>query len=80
VAALDDTNGASLDDARKDIGLTLEELWMKYFELGGSADPLELEGILTGILMTDPYQYNIVAHALNEQFSDAGRDHPVPYQ
>ena len=53
---------------------------MKYFELGGSADPLELEGILTGILMTDPYQYNIVAHALNEQFSDAGRDHPVPYQ
>jgi hypothetical protein len=52
---------------------------MNYFELGGKAGPLELEAILHGLLRPDSYQYNVIAHALNEHFMDRGENHPVPY-
>jgi hypothetical protein len=68
-----------LDQARKKIGLSIDQLWMKYFELGGKADPLEFEAILAGVIKPEAYQYNVIAHALNEWFMERGKDHPVPY-
>ncbi len=48
-------------------------------ELGGKASSFELDGFLHGALHLDRYQYNIVACALNERFTELGQNHPVPY-
>jgi hypothetical protein len=68
-----------LDQARKKIGLSIDQLWMRYFELGGKADPLELEAILGGILKPEAYQFNVIAHALNECYMERCENHPVAY-
>lgn len=68
-----------LDQARREAGLTLGELWLRYFELGGLASPLELEAHLAGLLTPDPLEREMVAHAINERFTELGQDHPVPY-
>lgn len=72
-------NTGVLEAARKECGLSIDDLWFRYFELTGEASPLELEGFLHGALVPDPLQYQIVAHALNERFVELGGDHPVPY-
>lgn len=69
----------SLDAARQDAGLSQHELWMRYFALGGMAPALELEAVCYGAMTaTDPERDRIV-HALNERFTELGRNHPVPY-
>jgi hypothetical protein len=68
-----------LERAREKTGMSLDELWVSYFELGGKADPVELEAFVRGLLKPDSYQYNIIAHALNERFMSRGLDHPVSY-
>ncbi|MDQ4095068.1 MAG: hypothetical protein M3174_02525 [Actinomycetota bacterium] len=60
--------------------MALEELWLRYFELGGLASPFEVEAILQGVLAPDRLQHDILTHALNERFSELGRDRPLPYQ
>lgn len=40
---------------------------------------MEVEGFLKGALRPDPRQYDRLAQALNDQFVEAGHDHPVPY-
>jgi hypothetical protein len=72
-------DAAVLDQARREVGLSIDQLWVSYFEIGGKADPLELEAILRGMIEPEPYQYNVIAHALNERFMDRGEDHPVRY-
>lgn len=59
--------------------MTPEQLWMRYFALGGMSPPLELEAILFGALEPTPHDADVVAHALNERFTELGRNHPVPY-
>jgi hypothetical protein len=69
----------SLDLARQDAGLTQHELWIRYFGLGGMTRALELEAVCHGaMLATDP-DHDRIAHALNERFTELGRNHPVPY-
>jgi hypothetical protein len=69
----------SLDLARQDAGLTQHELWVRYFGLGGMTPALELEAVCHGaMLATDP-DHDRIAHALNERFTELGRNHPVPY-
>lgn len=69
----------ALDRARKDAGLSPEELWLRYFGLGGMTPAFELEGVLHGALRPSADDYDHVAHALNERFTELGRNHPVPY-
>ncbi len=68
-----------LERAREQTGLSRNQLWLRYFELGGDATPLELEAALTGLVRLNRLQHDIVAHALNERFMELGRNHPVPY-
>jgi hypothetical protein len=51
--------------AMVDAELTLPELWLRYFALGG-----------TGTLS----EHDVVAHALNERFTELDRDSPVAYR
>ncbi len=68
-----------LDLARQDAGLTQLELWLRYFGLGGMTPALEVEAILCGALAATEGDHDVIAHALNERFTELGRNHPVPY-
>jgi hypothetical protein len=69
----------ALDDARKDAGLTQGELWSRYFELGGMSMPLEVEAYLFGLVAPSTHDREVLVHALNERFTELGRNHPVPH-
>lgn len=70
---------AVLDAARQEAGLSQAELWVRYFELGGMAMPLEVEAFLFGLVAPSPHDHEVLVHALNERFSELGRDHLVPH-
>lgn len=65
--------------ARHAAGITQQDLWMRYFALGGMSQPLELEAIVHNALHTTAHDRDLLVHALNERFSELGRDHPIPY-
>lgn len=53
---------------------------MRYLALGGMSEPLQLEAVLHGALDTTPHGHDQIAHALNERFTELGRNHPIPYR
>jgi hypothetical protein len=65
--------------ARQALGMTQDDLWMRYFALGGMSQPLELEAIVHDALHTTAHDRDVVVHAINERFSELGRNHPIPY-
>ena len=69
----------SLERARRDLGMSMEELWASYFALGGMSTAFEVEAYLLGALDTPSHVHDRLAVALNERFSELGGDHPVPY-
>ncbi len=68
-----------LEQARREVGLSVADLWMRYFALGGMSTALELEAILFGALVAAAHDRDVIAVALNERFAELGGDHPVPY-
>jgi hypothetical protein len=74
-----DPRGDGLNLARVDAGLTLDELWLRYFALGGMSAGFEFEAHLYGALPTSVHDHDLIAHALNERFVELGGNHPVPY-
>ncbi|MDX6217605.1 MAG: hypothetical protein QOG99_3189 [Frankiales bacterium] len=69
----------SLNLARQDAGLSQHELWVRYFALGGMTPALELEAVCHGAMVATEPDHDRIAHALNERFTELGRNHPVPY-
>jgi hypothetical protein len=66
-----------LEAARRQAGMSLEELWLAYLALGGVARLATVRSYLRG--ETTDIEYDVLAQALNERFLDQGDDHPVPY-
>ena len=69
----------SLDQARQDAGLSQAELWLRYFELGGMSTPIEVEAYVFGLVVPGAHDHEVIVHALNERFTELGRNHPVPH-
>lgn len=69
----------ALDRARREADLTQGQLWLRYFGLGGMSPELEVEAILYGALEPTSLDRDRIVHALNERFTELGRNHPVPY-
>jgi hypothetical protein len=69
----------SLHAARLEASLSVEDLWLRYFALGGEEDPIEVDGYLMGLRELSWQQHNVLALALNERFMELSRNHPVPY-
>ncbi len=69
----------SLEQARRAVGLGLDDLWIRYFALGGMGTSLEIEAYLFEALVPPPHEHDLLAVALNERISELGGDHPVPY-
>ncbi|MGY1638824.1 PP2C family protein-serine/threonine phosphatase [Geodermatophilus sp. SYSU D00742] len=59
--------------------LTLEQLWTRYFALGGTADLFELEAQLQSLAPLPPGQRTVLAHALNERLDELFTQRRVPY-
>lgn len=68
-----------LDRYRREAGLSHEELWIRYFELGGMSTALQVEAYLYGALNPSGHDHDVLAHAINERFVELGGNHPVPY-
>lgn len=68
-----------LERARRDVGMSMADLWIRYFALGGTRTPIEVDAVLNGALVTDAADRDRLAVALNERFAELGGDHPVPY-
>lgn len=68
-----------LERARIHAALTVHELWLRYFAIGGAASPSEVEGFLTGPNEPDRRQYNLLVDSLNERFSELLLGRPVLY-
>jgi hypothetical protein len=59
--------------------LTLEELWTRYFALGGTADLFELEAQLQDLAPMPSGQRSVLAHAFNERLDELYTQRRVPY-
>ncbi|MEY9777095.1 hypothetical protein [Arthrobacter sp. MW3 TE3886] len=61
-------------------GLNVDELWLKYFTLGGQAGELEVEAYLHGAMSLPDLQRDILAHAVNERLDALNSTAPrAPY-
>jgi len=69
----------SFEVARKELGLSVAELWFQYFALGGMRSALEVEAFLYGALEPTAHDRDLLAVALNERFAARGDAHPIPY-
>ena len=68
-----------LEQARLDVGMTVRDLWFRYFALGGLSTPLEIDALLHGAIVGSVADRDRMAVALNERYAELGGDHPVPY-
>ncbi|WP_324277608.1 hypothetical protein [Blastococcus brunescens] len=66
---------AALDFAE----LPLDQLWIRYFALGGTGDLMDLDAHLTGLVLLPPAESNLLAHAINERLDELVTERRVPY-
>lgn len=52
--------------------LTLEQIWLKYFGIGGKAGPTEVQAYVYGALNLPAIERDLLAHALNESLNGLG--------
>jgi hypothetical protein len=50
--------------------VSIEELWLRYFTLGGQAGQFEVEAYIHGAISLPALQRDILAHALNERLDE----------
>ena len=60
-------------------GISQEDLWIRYFALGGMSRPLELDAIVNDALRTSAGDRDLVVLALNERLRELGVDETIPY-
>lgn len=75
------------DESRRELAeafagskLTVEELWLRYFSLGGDVGRVEIEAYLAGLMPMSSLQHNILAHAINERLDELGPPRRAPYR
>ena len=68
-----------LQSALQHADLTLEQLWMRYFAMGGDADLMDVDAHLAGLLPLPNAQQDMLAHSVNERLDELISQHRVPY-
>jgi hypothetical protein len=56
--------------AFRSTGLTVYELWLRHFGLGGNAGEEEIDAYLHSSLLLPPFERDILALAVNEYIAD----------
>jgi hypothetical protein len=59
--------------------IPVDDLWCRYFALGGMATSLELGTRILGSDYPTAHEYNLIAIALNEHFMEVDPSLFVPY-
>ncbi|MCW2684474.1 MAG: protein serine/threonine phosphatase [Blastococcus sp.] len=77
--AREDEERSALQAAYEHADLSLEQLWMRYFALGGDADLVDVDAHVSGLLALAPSQHDMLAHAINERLDEVVAQHRVPY-
>jgi hypothetical protein len=76
----EDEQRLRFDEMLRNADLRIEELWLRYFSLGGTAGVFEIEAYIHGAIALPPLQRDILAHALNERLDELDdRDGRAPY-
>jgi hypothetical protein len=81
-----DTNIPGLDDpedlaaGRERLGLSSEALWLGYISVGGNGTLSQVRRWLDGSSRLSDREYDLLAQALNDEFTDRGMNHPVSYR
>ena len=68
-----------LQRACRDAGLSNDELWLRYFALGGTAMPAEVRAYVRGTREPARAEYDVVVHAINERYMELHRPERLPY-
>jgi hypothetical protein len=50
--------------------MRIEQLWLAYFALGGSAGRYEIEAYLAGLMPMSAHEHNVLAQAVNERLAE----------
>ena len=70
----------ALDNARRRLGLSHYDLWVRYLGVGGTHDAYRVRSYLNGHGTFSNADHDHLAVALNEAFIDAGNGRPLPYR
>jgi hypothetical protein len=76
---IDDHQRRGIQKALLRAELTPDQLWLRYFTLGGEAGPLEVEAFLSGLLPLSGLQRDLLAQAVNEQLEEMLASGRAPY-
>lgn len=57
-------------DSLRHADVSMEELWLRYFTLGGLAGQFEVEAYIYGAMALPALQRDVLAHALNERLDE----------
>ena len=57
----------SFSRAVRNAGLSIDQVWLDYFALGGEADPLDVDAYFHGLTELPAAQRDVLAHAVNER-------------
>jgi hypothetical protein len=68
-----------LDLTRRRLGLSVADLWLRYFALGGMRSRLEVEAFLGGAPHPDAHNRALLVTALNERSQELGERARLPY-
>lgn len=73
------TNGEALEEVRRRLAIDLEQLWLDYVSLGGTASQRSIEAYLRGERDFERGEHDALAHAINESAVERGLNHTAPY-
>ena len=60
--------------------LSLDQLWLAYFALGGGVGRYEVEAYLAGLMPLDAHEHNVLAQAVNERLAELLPPPRAPYR
>ncbi|MGY1807873.1 PP2C family protein-serine/threonine phosphatase [Blastococcus sp. SYSU D00669] len=75
----EDEQRTALGQAYRHADLTLEQLWTRYFAMGGNLDLLDVEAFLSGLTALPAAERDVLAHAVNERLDELRWRRRVPY-
>jgi len=76
---MDRSRASALEAARDVLGLSVSQLWLAYFGLGGNLQPAAISAALSGDLDLGDHDHDVLVQALNDRFSDLDQNHPLAY-
>ena len=69
-----------LDAARRQLGLSFHDLWIRYIGLGGNHDAFTVRSHVLGAIPLSDHDHDHIVIALNEAFGDVGVHAPIAYR